>query len=49
MIMSQMQQKLTYNMAAKYSQRLTAKMTTRKKDKVNMELGSKQKINCDIY
>ncbi|XP_029999610.1 coiled-coil domain-containing protein 40 [Sphaeramia orbicularis] len=35
MIMSQMQQKLTYNMAAKYSQRLTTKMTTRKKDKIS--------------
>uniref|UniRef100_A0A672Y7G3 Coiled-coil domain containing 40 n=1 Tax=Sphaeramia orbicularis TaxID=375764 RepID=A0A672Y7G3_9TELE len=38
MIMSQMQQKLTYNMAAKYSQRLTTKMTTRKKDKLKKEV-----------
>lgn len=35
-IMIHMQQKLTHNKAAKYSQRLTSKMTTLKKEKVKM-------------
>lgn len=35
-IMTHMQQKLTHNKAAKYSQRLTSKIATLKKEKVKM-------------
>ena len=35
-IMTHMQQKLTHNKAAKYSQRLTNKMATLKKEKVKI-------------
>lgn len=42
-IMTYMQQKLTHNRAAKYSQKLTSKTATLKKEKVKMEFSKLNK------
>ncbi len=44
-IMTHMQQKLTHKEAAKYSQRLTAKTATLKKDKVTKDGRNIQKVS----
>lgn len=48
-IMTHMQQKLTHNRAAKYSQRLTSKITNLKKEKVKQPIYIFiQNKNCSV-
>lgn len=45
-IMTYIQHKLTHNKAAKYSQRLTSRIATLKKDKVKMGIRKIEKPLC---